>query len=97
MLVKVYGESAPSDKTCREWFRRFKSGDYDVEDKERSRRPRAFEDEELQALVDEDPCQTQKQLAEALNCAQFVISDRLKALGKVYKEGKWIPYETKRR
>ena len=63
-----------------------------MEDKERSGRPRAFEDEELQALVDEDPYQTQKQLAEALNCAQSVISDRLKALGKVYKEGKWVPY-----
>lgn len=23
-LVEVYGESAPSDKSCREWFRRFK-------------------------------------------------------------------------
>ena len=95
MLGKVYGDNAPSDKTCREWFRRFKSGDFDVEDKERSGRPRAFEDEELQALVDEDPYQTQKQLAEALNCAQSVISDRLKALGKVYKEGKWVPYEAK--
>ena len=68
-----------------------------MEDKERSGRPRAFEDEELQALVDEDPYQTQKQLAEALNCAQSVISDRLKALGKVYKEGKWVPYELKPR
>ena len=88
MLVEVYGGSAPFDKTCREWFRRFKSGDFDVEDKERSGRPKAFEDEELQALVDEDPYQTQKQLAETLNCAQSVISDRLKALGKIYKEGK---------
>jgi len=35
----------------------------------------------------------QKQLAEILNCAQFVISDRLKGLGKIYKEGKWISYE----
>ena len=97
MLVKIYGANAPSDKTCREWFRRFKSSDFDVEDKERSGRPRAFEDEELQALVDEDPCQTQKQLAEALNCAQSVISDRLKALGKVYKEGKWVSYKLKPR
>ena len=96
MLVKIYGDNAPSDKTCREWFRRFKSGDFDVEDKERSGRPRAFE--ELQALVDEDPCKPQKQLAEALKCAQSVISDRLKALGKVYnKEGKWVPYELKPR
>ena len=60
MLVKIYGDNAPSDKTCREWFRRFKSSDFDVEDKERSGRPRAFKDEELQALVDKDPCQTQK-------------------------------------
>ena len=62
--------------------------DFDAEDKERSGRPRAFGDEELQALVNEDPCQTQKQLTEALNCAQSVISDRLKILGKVYKENR---------
>ena len=91
MLVEVYSNSAPSDKTCREWFRRFKSDDFDVEDKERSGRPRAFENEKLQTLVDENPCQTQKQLAEALNCAQSIISDRLKALGKVYKERKMSP------
>ena len=42
MLVEVYGDSAPSDKTCREWFRRFKSGDFDMKNKERSGRPRAL-------------------------------------------------------
>ena len=48
--------------------------------------------------MDEDSCQTQKQFAEALNCAQSIISDCLKALGKVYnKEGKWVPYELKPR
>jgi len=49
----------------------------------------------LQAL-DEDPRQTQK-LAETLNCTQSVISDRLKALGKVYKKRKWVLYELKPR
>jgi len=44
----------------------FKSGDFNVEDKEFSGRPRAFEDEELQALVDEDPCQTQKQTCKSI-------------------------------
>ena len=87
MLVEVYDDNAPSDKTCREWFRRFKSDNFDMKDKERSGRPRAFENEELQTLVDEDPYQMQK-LAESLNYAQSVISDRMKALGKVYKEGK---------
>ena len=58
MLVEVYG--ALSDKTCREWFQRFKSGDFDVEDKEHSGRPRAFEDEGLQSLVDEEPMSNAK-------------------------------------
>ena len=68
-----------------------------MEDKERSGRPRAFENEKLQTLVDENPCQTQKQLAKVLNCAQSVISNHLKALRKVYKEGKWVSYELKPR
>jgi len=53
-----------------------------VEDKERSGWPREFKDEELQALVDEDLCQTQKQFAEELDCVQSVISDRMKVLRK---------------
>ena len=28
MLVKVYGDTAPIDKSCRKWFRRFKDGDF---------------------------------------------------------------------
>ncbi|EFN75393.1 hypothetical protein EAI_06177, partial [Harpegnathos saltator] len=53
-LVEAYRESAPTDKSCREWFRRFKSDDFSVDDKPRPSQPRKFEDEELQALIDED-------------------------------------------
>ncbi|KYN01841.1 Cytochrome c1-2, heme protein, mitochondrial, partial [Cyphomyrmex costatus] len=57
-------------------FDAFKVIILNVEDKERSGGLRAFENKELQALVDEDPCRTQKQLAEVLNCAQSVISKK---------------------
>ena len=33
MLLSTYGEAALSERTCREWFQRFKSGDFDVEDR----------------------------------------------------------------
>jgi len=62
MLVEVYGDNAPTDKSCREWFRRFKNDDFSVEDKPRSGQPKKFEDKELEALLDEDPCQTQEEL-----------------------------------
>ena len=28
LLVEVYGEHAPSNTTCKEWFRRFQNGDF---------------------------------------------------------------------
>ena len=46
ILVEVYGDHALSETTCRDWFRRFKEGGFDVEDKQRSGRRTKFEDEE---------------------------------------------------
>jgi len=59
--IEVYGDTAPTDKPCRKWFRRFKDGDFSVEDKPRSGQPKKFEDKELEALLEEDQSQTQKE------------------------------------
>jgi len=50
MLVEVYGDTAPTDKnkSRREWFQRFKDGDFNIEDKPCSRQPKNFEDKELE-------------------------------------------------
>jgi len=40
LFVEAYGEAALSEITCRDWFRRFKSGDFNMEDKERVGRPK---------------------------------------------------------
>ena len=44
MLVEVYGDTAPTDKSCKKLFRHFKDGDFSVEDKPRSGQPKKFED-----------------------------------------------------
>ncbi|EFN79988.1 Putative uncharacterized protein FLJ37770, partial [Harpegnathos saltator] len=54
LLEEVYGEHALSKTTCEDWFKRFRSGDFVTEDKERSGRPKTIEDADLQALLDED-------------------------------------------
>ena len=43
LLGEVYGEHAPSQKTC-ERFQHFKIGDFDVADKEHGKRPKKYED-----------------------------------------------------
>jgi len=78
LLVEAYGETALIETTCRDWFRRSKSSDFNVEDKERAKRPKLVEDADLKASFDEDPCQTQEELTESLGVARSIISMRLK-------------------
>jgi len=70
-----------------EWFKKFKSDDFDVRNEERRKPPKKFEDSELQALLDEDDAQTQQQLADQLNVTREVVSIRLKSMGKIQKMG----------
>ena len=43
-LKKVYGDAALSETTYRDWFCRFKDGDFDVDDRRREERPKTFKD-----------------------------------------------------
>ena len=67
MLVEAYGEHALSKSQCFEWFKKFKSGNFDMSNEECGKPPKKFQDSELQALLDEDDAQTQQQLADQLN------------------------------
>ena len=58
LLVERYGEAASSERSCRELFQKFKNGEFDIEDKERSGRAKLYEDAELETLSDQDSCQT---------------------------------------
>ena len=97
ILVEVYGELALAERTCQNWFARFKSGDFGLENEERPGQPKKFEDEELEALLDEDCCQTQEELAKSLGVTQAAISKRLKAARYIQKQGNWVPHELKPR
>ncbi|GBP85884.1 Mariner Mos1 transposase [Eumeta japonica] len=80
LLVEVHNEATLSERTC-EWFQKFKNGDFDVKDKDRSRRSKIYEDAELDKLLEEDSSQTQKELALDLEVTQQAVSLRLKSLG----------------
>ena len=60
MLVEVYGDNASTDKSCRECFQLFKNRGFSGEDKTLCGQPKKFEDNELEALLEEDPAQTQE-------------------------------------
>ena len=97
ILVEVHGEHALAERACQKWFARLKSGDFGLEDEERHRQPKKFENEEVEALLDEGCCQTQEELAESLGVTQAAISKDLKTAGYIQKQGNWFPHELKPR
>ena len=97
MLSYTYGQAAISERTCHEWFQRFKNGDFDVEDWHSGGREKVFEDAELEALLEQDSCQNQEELARSLGVTQQAILKRLKTMGMIQKQGNWMPYELKPR
>ena len=97
ILVQVHAERALAERTCQKWFARFKSDDFSLEDEERPGQLKKFEDEELEALLDEDCCQTQEELTESLGVTQAAISKCLKAAGYIQKQGNWVSHELKPR
>ena len=42
---------------------------------------------ELEAILEEDPCQTQEELADALGVDHSTVSKRLKDMGMISKQG----------
>ena len=60
MLSNTYGEAVISERTCREWFQRFKNGDFDVEDRHSGGREKVFEDAELEALLEQDSSKSRR-------------------------------------
>lgn len=91
-ICSVLGDNIVSKSTCEYWYKRFKEGDFDVSDRERTGPPVKVDDQELQALLDENSCQTEKQLSEQLGVTQQTVSYRLKAMGKIRKGTKWVPH-----
>ncbi|UYV83687.1 hypothetical protein LAZ67_23002073 [Cordylochernes scorpioides] len=97
MLEEVYGDHALSKSQCYRWFKKFQSGDFELDNEPRGKPPQKFEDAELKALLDEDSTQTQEKLAKQLQVSQCAVSLRLYSLGMTQKLSKWVPHELSER
>ena len=92
MICAALGEDAIAYSTCKKWFQRFRNGNFDLHDEERPGQPKKVEDEELEQLLAEDSCRTQSELAEELGVTRQAIFKRLYKLGRIQKEGRWVPH-----
>ncbi len=78
-LNELFGEGTISQSQVERWFKKFKSGNTNLEDDEGRGRPSDFDDQALLTAVEEDECLTTRILAEDFNVDQSTIVRRLTA------------------
>ena len=49
-------------------------------------------EENLKTLIEEDPCQITKELAEKLGCTHVYVARYLHLIGKIQKLGQWVSH-----
>ncbi|EFN85280.1 Histone-lysine N-methyltransferase SETMAR, partial [Harpegnathos saltator] len=81
-ICSFLGEDIVLYHVCAFWFKRFKSGNFSLIDKQCPGGPRKCDNDDLKQLLAENSAQTQKELAEQLGVTQQTISKRLHEMGK---------------
>ena len=60
------GEEALKDRQCRNWFDKFRSGDFSLKDEQRSGRPNQVVDDQIKAIIESNRHVTVREIEEIL-------------------------------
>ncbi|GFT83159.1 histone-lysine N-methyltransferase SETMAR [Trichonephila clavipes] len=91
-LTDVYGEGVLTVRQCQNWFAKFRSGNFDVEDAPRLGRPVEADKDVIKALVDANQRLTTREIGLRLNLSNSTVYDHLKGLGLSSKLDVWVPH-----
>ncbi|GFW89364.1 histone-lysine N-methyltransferase SETMAR [Trichonephila clavipes] len=91
-LTDVYGESVLTVRQCQNWFAKFRSGNFDVEDAPRSGRPVEADKDAIKALFETNRRITTREIGLRLNLSNSTVYDHLKGLGLSSKLDVWVPH-----
>lgn len=92
-ICAVYGDCAIAKRsTVRKWFARFRSGNFDLEDRERSGRPAVVDDDQIETLIKNNPGHSTRDIAEVLHISHMSVVRHLKTLGYVNRYDVWVPH-----
>ena len=94
-LCAVHGKDVSSEHQYQNWFSKFRSGYFDLEDAPRSGRSINADDDKIKALVDADHHITTRKIAEQLKWSDLTVHDHLKHPGLDSKLDTWVPHKLK--
>ena len=93
-LRDLYGEEALKDRQCRNFFDKFRSGDFSLKDEGRSGRPNEVDDQ-IKAIIESDRHVTVREIEEMLKIPKSTIDRHIQRFELIKKLDIWIPHDLK--
>ncbi|XP_049947955.1 serine-protein kinase ATM-like [Schistocerca serialis cubense] len=90
-ICTTCGDNATRQSMSRKLFSDLQEDRFDISDSPHSGRPLGFDEDHLNALINNDPSQCTRELANMMNCDHSTTVWCLHAIGKVQKLGACIP------
>lgn len=87
----LYGNGVANVQTVRSWFKKFKTGNFNLEDKEHSGRPSTTDTALIKAMVDENPWYNVLELADIWSIPRTTMYNNLTKIGYVNRFEVWVP------
>ena len=91
LINQSMGEGTVSYHTALHWFQKFKSGDYDLNDKPHTGAGSKIDNAHLLSRIEENPSLASRELAEEFGVNHATILRHLHDLGKRWEDGRWVP------
>lgn len=92
-IKNVYLNAAPSLRTIKNWFKKFRAGEFCLEDHPRSGRPSVIDDDVVCALLKNNSRLSTEEIAESLGVDISTVFRHLKKLGYILKLDTWVPHQ----
>ena len=72
-LWAVYGNEAPKERQCQNWFAKFRSGDFSLKSAQRSGRPIKVDETHIKTIIDSDRHSTTREIVEKLDVSHICV------------------------
>lgn len=92
-ICTVYGNNATSVQTVRSWFKKFRAGNFNLEDEESCGRPSTTNTDLIIAMVEENPRYTLREVADSLKIPRTTVHNHLIKLSYINRADVWLPHE----
>ncbi|GFT37864.1 histone-lysine N-methyltransferase SETMAR [Nephila pilipes] len=93
-INSVFGIQVATNATVARWFKKFRSGDFDLSNEQRGRPKSLVDNDVLKTTVEENSSQSVSQLSLMYNnVSKQTILTHLTQIGKVKKLDKWTLHE----